>query len=123
MIILISSRKVKTSVMRAAAQEFPLCSSGIGGLSGALGGRFDPLADTVGLRNWRCHSCGVGPSCGSDLILALHRGLRIQWLPDLIAGLGIPCSMGQEEKKKRLFLRRGATGHFGSSPFFESWKA
>ena len=50
------------------ALAFPLWHNRIGGVSGALGSRFDSLARHNGLRIWHCHSCSLGQNCGSNLI-------------------------------------------------------
>ena len=61
-------------------EEFPLWCSGIGGISGVLGCRFDPPPGTVGQGS--CIAT-VGCSSGSDLI----------------PGLGAPYAMGWPKKK------------------------
>ena len=58
---------------------------GIGGFLGARRWRFDFPAQHCGLRRWHCCSCGLGCSCGSDLI----------------PGLGTPCATGWPKKEKK----------------------
>ena len=59
-------------------KELPLWYNGMGGISGVLGYRFNPLARHRGLRIWCCHSCSIGYDRGLDLIPGLA-----QWLKDL----------------------------------------
>lgn len=48
--------------------EFPLWCKRIDGVSADAGTQIQSLAPYSGLRNWCCHSCGVGCHSSSDSI-------------------------------------------------------
>ena len=53
------------------------------------------LAQHNGLGIWHCHSCGLGGSCGSDLILGLGTSNAVGW---------------QKKKKKKKKKKNTHTG-------------
>ena len=60
--------------------EFLLWCSGIDGILGAVGHRFDPWPSTVGYISTVAAACSSDCSCGSDLIPGLGTPQAAGWL-------------------------------------------